>query len=99
MNKVILIGLYGIYALDVSLMLLFSGSKYDWMSDIDPAVVSGTIEDNVGDRFIFLSLILFLITLIQIFFFIKSKKLTGKFLSVLWMIVAIIVFFTNSTTI
>lgn len=94
MNKGILIGLYGIYALGVSLMLLFSGSKYDWMSDVDPAVVSGTIEDNAGDRYIFLILILilFLIISIQIFLFIKSKKLTGKFLSVLWMVVAIVVF-------
>lgn len=99
MNKGILIGLYGIYALGVSLMLLFSGSKYDWVSDIDPAVVSGTIEDNAGNRYIFLILILFLIISIQIFLFIKSKKLTGRFLSVLWMVVAIVVFFTNSTAI
>mgnify|MGYP005980721463 CR=1 len=92
MHKYKRIGLYAMYALGLFLILIFSGDKYDWMSDFDSSISPGAIEDSSGNRFIFIVLMLCVTLLIQLFFLITSKKLTGRLWAIFFMGVALAVF-------
>lgn len=95
MKKGMCIFLYTIYTLGLMIMLVFSGSKYDWMSDVDPSIASGMIEDSAGNRTVFLGLVLFVALLTQVLFFINNKKMAKRVLSVLFIIMAFFVFYLS----
>lgn len=96
MNKTIRISLYVIYVLGLLMILIFSGSKYDWISDIDPSIASDAIEDNSNNRFVFLMLVLFAAVLTQVIVFIKFADLPGKLLSLMLIIIAFVAFYINA---
>lgn len=95
MNKAIRISLYVLYVLGLLMILIFSGSKYDWISDVDPTIASGAIEDDSNNRFVFLILVLFVTILTQLVVFIKSADLPGKLLSLTLTTMAFVVFYIN----
>lgn len=96
MNKTIRISLYVIYVLGLLIMLIFSGSKYDWISDIAPSITSAAIEDNSNNRFVFLTLVLFAAVLTQVILFFKSADLPGKRLSLILIIIALVTFYIKA---
>lgn len=50
MNKFIFIILYLIGTNCVLMMLVWVGSKYDWMSEMQPGISSGVIDDPSDNR-------------------------------------------------
>ena len=90
MNKYLRITLNTIYAVGLLLLVLFSGSKYDWMNDMDPSMAQ--IEDGSGNRAIFLALVFAVVLLTQLIVVIKAAKASEKAIACLLTLVGILAY-------
>lgn len=90
MNKLLRAGLYTVYAIGLLLIALTAGSKYDWMTEMDPSIPSGAIEDGSG-RSIFSGLLLGIVILIQTVLMATTKNKAEKLMSVTLMALAVVV--------
>ncbi len=74
MNKLLHIGLHAVYAFGVLLIILFSGSKYAWMTEMAPSIPANTIADGSGNSAVFSGLILACIIAAQLVIAVKTKR-------------------------
>lgn len=91
MNKLLRIVLHTVYAFGLLLIILFSGSKYDWMTEMDPSIQAGAIEDGSGNRAVFSGLLLAFIIAAQLVIAVKTKKKWEKLVSGFLVLLAILV--------
>ena len=92
MSNYLRVGLHAIYAFGLLLIFAFSGSKYDWMADVDPSISYGSIEDASGNRVVFLGVVLAVVVAAQLIVAIKAKRATERLISGLLILVAILAF-------
>lgn len=91
MNKLLRIGLHAVYAFGLLLIILLSGSKYDWMTEMDPSIQAGAIEDGSGNSAVFSGLLLVFIIAAQLVVAVKTKKIWEKWVSGFLVLLAILV--------
>jgi hypothetical protein len=83
---------YAIYLVGLALFFLFSGSKYDWMTDVDPSVSSKLIQEGSDNRLIVVSIVLFVMLFTQFLLLLIAKKKFEKIISAVLMIFAVLAF-------
>ena len=93
MNKYWRTGLYLTYLAGIVLLMLFSGSKYEGMSEVDPGVSPSLIEHSSDNRMLFRILVLIVITGAQGIIVMKSVSLCERILSLILMVLALLLFF------
>lgn len=92
MNMYLRTTLHAIYAMGLLLIVSLSGSKYDWMSDIDPSITSSAIEDGSGNRAVLLGVILAIVVLAELTVAFRAKKSPERVAAAALVIVAIAIF-------
>ncbi len=92
MNSVLRICLHAIYAVGLLLLVAFSGSKYDWLTDVDPSVVTGAIEDGSGNRAVISGVLVVLVVLAQLIIAIGTKSTVERIVSVSLILLAVLVY-------
>ncbi|UYU31525.1 hypothetical protein [Siccibacter colletis] len=93
MNKYWRTGIYLTYLAGIVLLMLFSGSKYEWMSEVDPGVSPSLIAQDSDNRMLFRILILIVITGAQLIIMLKSLLLPERTLSLILVVLALILAF------
>jgi len=73
--------------------MLFSGSKYEWMSEVEPGVSPSLIEQDSDNRMLFRILVLMVITGAQLMIILKSVLLPERILSLILVVLALILAF------
>ncbi len=92
MNKCLRIGLHFVYATGLLLILVFSGSKYEWITDIDPSIAPSSIEGGSGSRFVFQVSVFAIVVAVQLIIAYNAKKTAEKLISGLLVFGAVLVF-------
>ncbi len=91
MNKLLRVGLHTVYVFGLLLIILLSGGKYDWMTEMDPSIPAGAIEDGSGNSAVFSGLLLAFIIAAQLIIAVKTKRKWEKWVSGFLVLLAILV--------
>lgn len=79
------------YALAVSAMLLLSGSKYDWMAELDADLSAGSIETS-GNRTVIRTLLLAVALASTAFIAMRGKTRDARLTSLVLSVLAVIAY-------
>jgi hypothetical protein len=82
MNNTLRIILHAVYACGLFLLFLLSGSKYDWMVDMDPSIAIESIKDEGNNRGLVLTIVVTLIVVIQLIIAIKTSNTLERIIAV-----------------
>lgn len=65
---------YLTFMLGMLVLILFPGSPYSWVQDMDPTIPLSAFEDQSGDRLIFVTLVWICVIAFQIPLFIRARE-------------------------
>lgn len=94
MNKYLRTSLHAVYAFGLILIVSLSGSKYDWMANIDPTIDTAAIEDSSGNRAVFLGVVLAVAILAEAVVAFWTKKTSERLIAAGLVLVAVLAYAT-----